>query len=72
MEARRPPFSSGAAIAISLREGGDHPLLVDRLIAARLLVAEHGDTIRVAHDALLRNWQRAQDLLKGERELAVV
>ena len=42
--------------------------LVDRLVADRLLVAERGDIIRVAHDALLRHWQRAQKLLEGERD----
>jgi tetratricopeptide (TPR) repeat protein len=46
--------------------------LVERLVAARLLVAE-GDgeeaLVTVAHEALLGRWPRAADRLQAEREL---
>src|SRR5271166_6337520 len=45
---------------------------VDRFIQARLLVADtdpHGETtVSVAHEALLREWQRVREWLSGNRE----
>ena len=45
--------------------------LVDTFIAARLLVAASGNdapaTVRLAHEALISRWQRAQDQLVADR-----
>jgi tetratricopeptide (TPR) repeat protein len=38
--------------------------LVEALLAGRLLVADRREELRVAHEALLRNWQAARDILE--------
>jgi len=45
-------------------------ILVDALIAARLLVASDGGgnpAVRLAHEALIRRWDRARELLVADR-----
>ena len=55
----------------SFAEGSPARMLVDALIAARLLVAasEGGapPTVRLAHEALISRWQRARDQLAADR-----
>jgi eukaryotic-like serine/threonine-protein kinase len=48
---------------------GERAGLAARLIEGRVLVADNG-RIRVAHEALLRNWERAQALLAADLDLA--
>ncbi|SHE74737.1 WD40 repeat [Modicisalibacter ilicicola DSM 19980] len=50
--------------------GASHPLL-ERFVAARLLIAAHQDgarTLEIAHEALLRVWRRFTDWLEASRE----
>jgi tetratricopeptide (TPR) repeat protein len=42
--------------------------LLDALVSERLLVADRDGRVRVAHEALLRRWARAQDILMAERD----
>jgi WD40 repeat protein len=55
----------------SFAEGSPARILVDAFTAARLLVAasEGGAaaTVRLAHEALIRSWQRARDQLAADR-----
>lgn len=41
--------------------------LIDQLVDKRLLIVDEG-SVRVAHEALLRNWPRAIELLEGVRD----
>jgi tetratricopeptide (TPR) repeat protein len=43
--------------------------LATALVAGRLLVADQGK-LRIVHEAVLRNWDRARDLLAGDLDLA--
>jgi WD40 repeat protein len=50
-------------------------LALDRLIEARLLIADEtpqGATVRLAHEALLRNWPRLTALMEESRDLLTV
>jgi WD40 repeat protein len=50
-------------------------LALDRLIEARLLIADEtpqGATVRLAHEALLRNWPRLTALIEESRDLLTV
>ncbi|MBV9549723.1 MAG: AAA family ATPase [Alphaproteobacteria bacterium] len=57
-----------AAPAAELHASPELAALTDALVAARLLVVS-GDSIRVAHEALLRAWPRAAALIAEDREL---
>jgi tetratricopeptide (TPR) repeat protein len=52
---------------VSLR--GARAELARRLIEGRLLVADRG-RLRIVHEAVLRNWRRAQELLAADLDLA--
>ncbi len=54
----------------SFPEGSDARVLVDALIAARLLIASSDGsepTVRFAHEALINRWEKASDLLASSR-----
>ncbi|GAA1560134.1 hypothetical protein GCM10009678_48870 [Actinomadura kijaniata] len=46
---------------------GDVDAVLDRLVAARLVVVDH-DTVEVAHEALIRDWPRSREWLDDDRE----
>ena len=51
-------------------------MLVDTLVAARLLVVDHdrdaGSELRLAHEALITHWPRARDQIQADRELLTI
>jgi len=51
------------------RLSGARAALAAALVKGRILVADHGD-IRIAHEAVLRNWDRAQEFLSADLDLA--
>ncbi len=63
--ARRADLARNAAASLAL----------DRLIAARLLIADetaHGTSVRLAHEALLRKWPRLTALIEESRDLLAI
>ncbi len=58
-----------------LERSPDACLALDRLIEARLLIADEtpqGATVRLAHEALLRSWPRLTALIEESRDLLAV
>ena len=51
------------------RLSGPRAELVNALVTGRLLVADQGK-LRIVHEAVLRHWGRARDLLSGDLDLA--
>jgi WD40 repeat protein len=69
-EADQSPTGRAANLA-DLAGNPSAKMLVERLIEARLLVAdetEQGITVRLTHEALLRSWPRLAGLIEGSRE----
>ncbi|NOK32022.1 TIR domain-containing protein [Corallococcus exercitus] len=51
--------------------GAEVPILLERFISARLLVASDG-RVELAHEALVRGWERLREWLEEERELLML